>query len=320
MRLSEEHLKKIAMIKNLVINHSQFDMAYRKMLDAYQLNIKVGIPQHIICVGQSGTGKSTLKEKIKANFPRREENSKTITPILIIDTPPIPTIKNLAEEMLIQLGDSRFHIGSAVQKTSRVLNFLEHCEVKMIIFDELQHFIDQGRKRAPQDVSDWLKTVIDKSKTSIILMGLERCDQLLRINEQLRRRFSRRIDISPFSMNNQKDFEEFIGVICTLDEKIGLPDRINLFNKDLMVALFYATNGVIDCIVKLFIGAYEVAIAQRKHTLDAACFEIAFTENVWIDGVGKLNPFNKKFIWENLDKPGMPFHRMDSVLVERLSK
>ena len=77
MLLSEEHLKKIALIKNIVINHSQFDMAYKKIVDAYQLNINIGIPQHIICVGQSGTGKSTLKEKIKTNFPRREEGSKT---------------------------------------------------------------------------------------------------------------------------------------------------------------------------------------------------------------------------------------------------
>lgn len=319
MLLSEEHLKKIALIKNIVINHSQFDMAYKKIVDAYQLNIKIGIPQHIICVGQSGTGKSTLKEKIKMNFPRREEGSKTITPILIIDTPPLPTIKNLAEEMLIQLGDSRFHTGSAVQKTSRVLNFLHQCDVGMIIFDELQHFIDQGRKRAPQDVSDWLKTIIDKSKASIVLMGLERCDHLLRINEQLRRRFSRRIDIYPFSISDQRGFEEFVGVIYTLDEKIGFPKKIDIGNKDLIASLFYASNGIIDYLIKLFIGAYEIAIVQKKDSLDAACFEIAFTENIWIGGVGKLNPFNRKFIWEYLDKPGMPFNRMD-YKAERLSK
>lgn len=317
MSFSLEHQNKVASLKNLIISHEQFENAYQTIVQAYFINKNVEIAQNIICVGQSGTGKSTLKEKIKNTFPRINIDEKVIIPILVVDTPSMPTVKNIAEEILIQLGDPRFDKGSAIDKTNRILNYLLVCEVKMIIFDELQHFIDQGKHPSTYKVSEWLKTVIDKSKASTVLMGLERSEQLLRVNEQLRRRFSKRVDITPFDINDQISRNNFIGVIKILDEKVGFPTKLDLKDRDLIISFYFATNGIIDYLVKLFIGAYECAVLAKKDSLDRDCFEKAFTENVWIEGVGKLNPFNNKFSQQRLDKDGMPFYRVD---IKQLTK
>lgn len=269
----------------------------------------VDVAQNIICVGQSGTGKSTLKEKLKATYPVIHTTNKYVIPILVVDTPSVPTVKNIAEEVLIQLGDPRFNRGSAIEKTNRILHYLECCEVKMVIFDELQHFIDQGKRRTPHEVSDWLKTVIDKAKVSTILMGLDRCEQLLSVNEQLRRRFGKRVDIHPFNINEKESRESFIGVIRILDERVGLPLRMDLKNKEIIQSFYFATNGIIDYLVKLFIGAYVQAIKTKQCELTTECFLAAFTEQIWVEGIGKLNPFHRDFICERLEKPGMPFHR-----------
>lgn len=311
MLLSEDRMEMIASLKRMVINHSQFNASYEQLSNAYRMNVITGVPEHIICVGQSGTGKSTLKEKLRENTIPLKNNEKLITPVLIVNTPSMPTVKNLAEEMLMRLGDYRFYSGSTIQKTTRVHHYLEQSEVKMIIFDELQHFIDRGTERKSQEVADWLKTVIDQSKTSVVLMGLERCEYLFRINEQLRRRFSKRIDIHPFSIETQDAYIEFVGVIAAILEKMNFIELFDLKDARMIKAIYYATNGVIANLMKLFIGVYELYTSNKFKYLDFTLFEIAFTENIWIEGKAKLNPFNKEFSWEKLDRPGMPFHRSE---------
>lgn len=310
MNLTIEQQQKIAVLRRVIIDHPHFEHAYQCVVDAYRMKVDVGLPQNIICVGPSGTGKSTLKEKMKNAYPVIEMKEKNITPVLVVDTPSVPTIKNVAEEMLVQLGDPSFNKGTAIEKTNRILHYINVCDVKMIIFDELQHFVDQGGKYITRQVSDWLKTVIDKAKVSVVLMGLERSEELLFINEQLRRRFSRRVNIRPFDLNQKESRESMIGVIRILDEKVGLSYRIDLKNKQTIKSFYFATNGIIDYLVKLFIGAYEQAVSMGLEELTVDCFEAAFSENIWAEGTGKLNPFSKAFIGEKLDKPGMPFHRM----------
>lgn len=317
MKPTLEQLKKLAELKNIVINHPQFEHAYNIMTDAYFMKEKLDIQQNIICVGQSGTGKSTLKKIVKEAYPQVQTNEKLIIPLLIVDTPSVPTVKNIAEEVLIQLGDPRFNRGSAIEKTNRILNYIKTCEVKMVIFDELQHFIDQGKRRTPYEVSDWLKTLIDKAEVSTVLMGLERSEDLLRVNEQLRRRFSKRVDIFPFSVTEKESRNSFIATIKILDEKVNLPKRIDLTNKEIIASFYFATNGIMDYLVKLFMGAYQQSIYIGEDRLTRFCFESAFTENIWIDGIGSLNPFNKSFNFENLDKPGMPFHKNNKVSATR---
>jgi len=310
MNLTVEQQQKIASLRRIIISHPQFEHAYQYFVDAYRMKVTVDMPQNIICVGPSGTGKSTLKEKMKDAYPAKKVDVKHIIPVLVVDTPSVPTIKNIAEEMLVQLGDPIFYKGTAIEKTNRILNFIVTCEVKMVIFDELQHFIDSGGKHVSRQVSDWLKTVIDRARVSVVLMGLERSEELLFINEQLRRRFSRRVNILPFDINQKAPRNSFIGVIRILDEEIGLSNRIDLKNKKMIKSFYFASNGIIDYLVKLFVGAYEQAIYMELDELMVECFEAAFSENIWAEGTEKLNPFSKVFIGKKLDKPGMPFHKI----------
>lgn len=247
--------------RETVIHHPQFDSAYQGIMNANEMNKQIGVAQNLVCIGCSGTGKSTLKNIIERAYPIYETEDRRCIPILIVDTPALPTVKNMAESVLVKLGDAMFYRGSAMEKTFRILNFLEKCDVKLIIFDELQHFIDQGNTSSPRQVSDWLKTLIDKAGISTVLMGLECSEQILAINEQLRRRFSRRIDLKAFSISNAESSSTFIGVLMKIDEVLNLPQRID-FSKDpqRLEQLYFATNGIMDYMVKLLLGAYEVAI------------------------------------------------------------
>jgi hypothetical protein len=309
--MKQEELTVLSKFNRLVINHPQFEAAFNKIEEAYQLNLEIGFQLNLICIGMSGTGKSTLKRKVVEQYPESYANDRKIVPVLVIDTPSLPTVKNMAEAMLFQLGDPTFYRGSAVDKTGRILNYIKSCQVKLIIFDELQHFIDQGSRAAPRQVSDWLKTLIDQSGSSTILMGLEQSEYILRINEQLRRRFSRRVDLKPFSIASSNSFEDFTKVLKGLYRVANMPLAGKL-DQSLFRRWHFATNGIIAHMVKLIVSAYQVAQREGYVSIHQECLEQAFIESIWSEGEGKLNPFSKSFNFNRLTKPGMPFHRIET--------
>jgi GTPase SAR1 family protein len=302
-----------ASVSRLIIKHPGFNQAYQLLKDAYLFNEQTGLSKNYWLVGPSGTGKTTLMDMLVKEFPPVDQADRKSIPVLAINIPALPTIKNLAEEMLVQLGDPLFHRGSAIDKTIRILNLIKACDTKLILFDEMQHFVDRGRKRAPAEVADWLKTLIDKAQISTVIMGLERTQIILDANEQLRRRFSRRIDLKPFDLECATSRSHFLGVIKKIDAVLAMASPLNLQQEGIAKQLHFATNGIMDYIVKLMLGAYHVAVSHDLPGIDRECLEKAFSESVWVEGVDKLNPFNPNFIGQRLDQRGMVFYKAPAV-------
>lgn len=285
-----------AVVSRLIIKHPAFNDAYQLLKEAYLFNQQTGLTKNYWVVGPTGTGKTTLMDMLVKEFPPVERVDRKSIPVLAINIPALPTIKNLAEEMLVQLGDPIFYRGSAIDKTIRILHLIKTCDIKLILFDEMQHFVDRGHKRAPAEVADWLKTLIDKAQVSTVIMGLERTQIILDANEQLRRRFCRRIDLKPFDLECPISRSNFLGVIKKIDEALVMSSRLDLQQDGIVRQLHFATNGTMDYMVKLMLGAYQIAINRQLPGIDRQCLELAFSDSIWVEGVGKMNPFNPQFI------------------------
>lgn len=306
--MSNDLFHKTLLLKTAVIRYPQFEQAYQKIITILELKKVTGISQHILCIGAAGTGKSTIKKEVEKAYPRGGDCGSPTIPVLTVDTPALPTVKNMAETMLLALGDPFAGKGTAENKTVRILYFLEKCKVQLIIFDELQHFIDQGKKNSPYQVSDWLKNLVDKANIPTVLMGLERSEQILQINEQLRRRFNQRIHLKPFDLNNQTDCKNFAGIVMKLQDLHNYPMNPCKLTPDFLEKLHYATNGIIDYIVKITLGSYQSAIEDGEIAITEKSFYKAFITHIWNDASDELNPFHEKFIKEPLTKLHMPFH------------
>ncbi|MCK9621782.1 MAG: TniB family NTP-binding protein [Methylobacter sp.] len=298
-----------AVVSRLIIKHPAFNEAYQLLKEAYLFNQQTGLTKNYWVVGPTGTGKTTLMDMLVKEFPPVDRVDRKSIPILAINIPALPTIKNLAEEILVQLGDPLFHRGSAIDKTIRILHLIKACDIKLILFDEMQHFVDRGHKRAPAEVADWLKTLIDKAQVSTVIMGLERTQIILDANEQLRRRFCRRIDLKPFDLECPTSRSHFLGVIKKIDEALAMSSRLDLQQDGIVRQLHFATNGTMDYMVKLMLGAYQIAINRNMPGIDRQCLEQAFSDSIWVEGVGKMNPFSLQFIGQRLDKRGMVFYK-----------
>lgn len=314
--MTPELLNRLKVIEATTIYHEDFRKAIDAMEQAYQMKRDYGLSRHLLCVGQSGTGKSTLKKEMLMRYPNIEGGDRTFQPVLTVDTPSRPTVRNMAEAMLIALDEPFYTRGSAIEKSNRIFVLMRQKKVEMLMVDELNHFVDRGKQGDICDVADWLKSIIDHTGVSCVLIGLHRCEAVLTYNEQLRRRFSVRLELHPFTIKSPDDLKHFASIIKMFDAMLDFPERIPL-TTDFVTKMFYATNGIIDYVRKLLCGAAELATADGSRGIALEHLEIAFRDFIWHRGVGQLNPFNSKFKNLSLDKPGMPFYRFVSgALVE----
>ncbi|WP_215779848.1 hypothetical protein [Paludibacterium sp. B53371] len=75
----------------------------------------------------------------------------------------------------------------------------------------------------------------------------------------------------------------------------------------MLVRLFYACNGLIGYLSKLLIAALEIRLERGYRSVEPWMLEEAFSKELWNEGVGPLNPFNKRFQWRVLNKAGELF-------------
>ena len=306
--LTSSMYTKIAQVQGMFVSHPTVTKMLMKFRDAMSYRVQTGQPKNFLVYGRPGVGKTSLRKCIEQEFPPINLADRILYPVLSITIPSRPTVKNVAEEILVSLGDPCFSKGSSTDKTNRIINAVRNHGVQMFVFDEMQHFVDGGNKNSPREVSDWLKVLIDISKASTILLGGESVREILHVNTQLRRRFSAVMELRPFDIANANDAKHFASIIRHFDRQLGLPNRIDIQDSNLIIAFHFATFGVMDYIVKLMTKAYELAIENGNTQITRNLLEEAFTESIWIDGVGSKNPFNREFEQKYLDyEVGMPF-------------
>lgn len=303
-----DHYTHLAKVQNLFIQHPGAARCLMKLREGYNYRNCTGNPKNFVLTGATGVGKTTVRRQLESELIPEYKEDRIEYPSISITVPSKPTIKNMAEEILLAMGDENFARGGSVDKTNRIFHAVKALNIKMFIFDEMQHFVDGGNKNAPRDVADWLKVLIDTSKASTVLMGTKPVMEILHSNPQIRRRFSTVLEIKPFSIDELASAQEFAAIIKQLDQSLGLPNAIDYRDIQLIESMHFATNGIMDYIVKLMVQAYELARETGKTQITRALLEDAFSESIWAEGIGKLNPFNANFVRKPLSyKRNMPF-------------
>jgi hypothetical protein len=307
IEFNDDFFVKLKTVEDILIPHKSFVKAVSRIERAVEFSKRGAEPRHTLLVGESGTGKTWVAEHIQSLHPRTQSEHRLSMPVLLVDTPAPPSLKGLAEAILIGLHDPLAHRGTASDKRNRALGMLTACQVELIVFDEFQHFLDHGKYDSLISVSDWLKRFIDDANVPCVLMGLPRCEGILQINEQLRRRFSSRLVLPAFSIDTDEDELEFRAILNEIDKSLPTDQPSGLAEVDLARRLHFASNGLLGYLRTLITGAFEQMGATNRANLSIDILEDAFVEKIWKDGHRELNPFNRKFLYRRLDRLGEPF-------------
>lgn len=290
------------------IPHRRYRDAMFRIAELHLRYRKHGVGGGLLIMGPSGAGKSTMARTYHAYYPRQHQAERTHIPVLLVTVPPSPTSRSLAGAILEALGQKKVLRGTAPERTVVIHELFRKCGVEMVILDEAQHLLYTPQVRDFRDLTDWLKNFVEDAKVCIVASGLGSAEFVVNSNEQLRRRFSERIRIAPFALNDHEDFIEFRGILKAFESKLPLPAEVPLHEANLARRLHVASYGLLDYAVKTLEGAVFAATLAGLPSIDLAVLAAGFRDRVWRDVPDRLNPFHPESPLRPLDRPGEVFH------------
>jgi DNA transposition AAA+ family ATPase len=311
-------------LKKMLLPHSRFSDGLRRIASLHHYSQQNKVGGGILLTGPSGLGKTTILEHYLELFPRVTESTRTRIPVLYVTTPASPTVKSMAEAILVALGDPMARRGGAEEKTFRIYQLLQACQVELLLIDEFQHFCYAHSIVEFRSIADWLKNVISLTGLGVVLCGLPEAEMVIQSNEQLARRFSTKYSLTPFRLDPEDDFKEFRGILKAFQSALPLVPEEPLYEANLARRFIMASNGLLDYVRKILEGALVVAGNVRRTTLDLDLYAAGFRTQIWSDVPDRLNPFNPKSPLRPLIRPGEPFyagdkrHAIGSPLARRL--
>lgn len=245
-------------------------------------------------VGESGSGKTTIIAYFASLHPRVDRKQAVEVPVLAAKVPARPTVKSFAETLLYQLGDPLWFRGNTVAKSIRLWELIKHCHVRLLALDEFQHFVDV-RRGIVNDVADWLKEQVEEARLAIVVAGLDRCLEVLRQNEQLRRRFGATLRVSAFRWDVKEERTTFRAFLRAVQEQLPEFEMPNLADTDLAFRMHYASYGLIGYTMKIIRGAARIAGSHPRRQVTLRTLSQAYAEYVWSERPGDPNPFTENF-------------------------
>lgn len=295
-------------LRKTLLLHTRYKKAVMLIAELHQYKIVNGVGGGLLITGPSGVGKTTIILNYADFIPRVHAQHKTTIPVLYVVTPASPTVKSMAEAILLALGDPMARRGSAEEKTFRIYQLLKACEVELLFIDEFQHFYYAHTVIEFRRISDWLKNLISVSGVAVVLVGLPESEIVVYSNEQLARRFSLRQQLKPFRLNNENDFIEFRAVLKGFQQKLPLSVEEPLFEANLARRFLVASNGLLDYLRKILEGAVVIAGQAHLQELNMSIYAAAFRRYVWPEVPDRLNPFHPQSPVRLLIRPGEPFY------------
>ena len=278
-------------LRKELIAYSAFDRTVDEMALLHYRWQESSVCEGLLIFGQHGSGKSTAIKHYASGFPRKRMGGVTVIPVLLALTPETPSVVSLSDALLLALGPTHPTTGTAPAKLSRIVHFFKACGVEMLILDEFHHFYDSHRVLEGRRVSDWLKNLMSLTGVCVVLVGLPRSIAVLNANPQLRRRFNSPFHHTEFGFKDAQSQREFRGMLKGIEERLPVRFEKSLEKPAIARQMYYATNGLIDYVVKIIDDAVARCGAASGSVISNENLALAFKRKVWADCPDWINPF-----------------------------
>jgi type II secretory pathway predicted ATPase ExeA len=288
-RMSAE--ERIKLVEQIYISYPRLEAVIKKIEHCHRHSELSAEPECLLITGETGAGKTTLYKRYEQRFPRRVTEDGTIVPVLSVSIPVPATVKSMVTTLLVALGDPVAEKGAVVNQTLRLKRLLACCGTQLVILDEFQHFIDRDSRKVLQNVSDWLKDLLNEMGVPVVLIGMPSSEQILEANAQLKRRFAARASLAPFGWDSPEEQIEFRKFLKVLDGRLPLLERSQLADPETAYLIYCATGGTVAYVMKLVRRATAIALEQGGEKLTLETLAQAYDERLAADAPERENPF-----------------------------
>lgn len=291
-----------------IIEHTRYVAGYQAIADCHATG-RDGLPvENLKLLGASGTGKSTLLRDYTAHYPPREAEDRTIVPVLYAKVPPKPTPRRLAGRLLRAIKSPFWNRGNEDERTYQLATLCKACEVELVLLDEGQALVDQGRVKTHLHVTDWIKDLQEELEKPFVIAGLDRIQLLDEVNDQFARRFSVEVELDRIGADAPEDRNLILGIIDTQFEDLDLTLSEAVDRDDFAWRCGRASDGRFGYFWILSVAIKRARQGQKPRCVTSQDFADAFQKKVWLRAPACRNPFLPEYDGFPLDRPGEPFH------------
>ncbi len=283
-RLSEGEKAIAEHLSAQILHHPRLMHAYDTVKRVMAKNKVLSELSHMVVVGESGCGKSTLGDMIADEYGTADNEFQLGTrhhvTALMASVPSPVTPRSMAVGMFRNLGEQGRIYGTCQEITHRLIDQFKQSDVETIFLDEHQHFfsLGLGGKNGPstklRESMDWVKTLINRTTITFVLMGMPNLLDLIQTDEQLARRFPTIVYLKPFDRPDADHSELatfaddlLMSAVCDLTY---FDDFEEFSTRQNALALYLATGGTPGRIKALVIRAACLAhqLQARRITMD----------------------------------------------------
>lgn len=266
------------------------------------------IGMHI--VAESGGGKTTLINEIDRQVSTeygRTDPEKTVKPVLRLNAPDPCTPPEFCRSILEALGDpgarSRQSRDESRSLQKITADFMNSCEVRVVLFDNFQDIPSARRARGIEQLGIRIRDLIDMTQCTWVFVGTKESKDVINAKSQLLKRVPYTKIMRYFTLTDGGS-KRFMRLLERYDEWLPLADSNVEVLKTLSGLIFVATQGILDRLTRLLDSAsYHAVTAGREHLIKDD-FRNAFRK---VFGSDHVNPFDDSFVLRLLDQPSEPY-------------
>lgn len=259
-----EESKLLRRIGKMRIEHSKYVAAWDWLNDLYAEH---GGDEAIafegvsgIFHGPSGTGKSTILRRFtKLNGGPFKTASADVRPVIRVSTPANPNLANIYTAILQALGAAELASKDVQDMRLAVHAQLVGQGVRMIIFDEFTHIVEDRSEKFATKTMRSLKELLNEVHCQVVFAGTEELVKIDTLYPQMRRRNGGNQPLLPFDWDDDGDKAEWYDLMKTVQDGILLKSRPNLDEEKMGRLMHQATGGIMDHLMKLLFRATSYA-------------------------------------------------------------
>jgi type II secretory pathway predicted ATPase ExeA len=293
-------IRRVNQMDAVVVAHDALRASIEGIKECVAWSESAREPLGALLTGDGGVGKTTVCRAILQTYRPYEsfepDCAVRIVPAYFASIPEPSTIKSVSTSLLRGLGDPAPERGSAMKATARLVKLLERCKTKLILLDEFQHLLLKGQQRTEQHVCDWIKALVNESGVMICLIGVPDCEDLIKSDEQLGRRFAMRFRLSRLAVGDVSSPGPLMGFLRVLSGRckdlVSLNSILEFDGFPDVLRVHIATRGNPAQIVLLFKHAMLNALSCDREDVRREDFAASFAKGVTLSvALSTTNPF-----------------------------
>lgn len=269
------------LIDDLLIRHRDYDLIMEALEDLDDIDRAVLSEHGLLMTGESRLGKTRLlAEYIATRMPYRTPHG-LVVPVLYIEVPESPTIKNMAVTLLREFGESPRGRENAEDLLQRIVVLATNTGVRVICLDDLHHFVDQHGLIVQYELTEWLKRLVIQMRVAVVICGLDRTISAIRLNEQLYGRMDAKLQLRRFDWRLADDRKQFTEIIQGVHASLSTEYRLPPCDADWVFSWYMACAGRLGFVIKIARRAIKLARKKKTRVMDKPRLHAAWLKSVF---------------------------------------